>query len=255
MSASSFTLRLLVALGIFLPFCAHADTAGDLPPPVEIELLDTGDDAELLTDGASPSAATAIVVVKQVLVGNEVVQDGIQGLALLQGSFNDGRGLFGVNQDAGNFNNQANAVAFVFGDGETFSQLLALSIEIEHHDNVVISNNSTQEVHIEGSFNGTKGIVGVNQTAGSGNSQINAMAVGVGVMLGEDAIVLHDTDLEGVLGDDDGPGNDPPSEIPTSVDSFQGFEGIAQVSQANGNLNRVQNALTVSVFGVEGPLP
>jgi hypothetical protein len=247
MRSSALSLLFLLVSGIFFPCSVHADTTG-----VDIEII--SDDTDILADGHA-AAGAAILMVKQVLVGNQVVQDGIHGLALIQDSFNHGAGIFGVNQDAGNFNNQANAVAIVIGNGETSAQLLSLSIEVEQHDNVVISSNSTQQARIEGSFNGMTGIVGVNQTAGSGNNQINAMAVGVGVLLGQDAIVLHDTDLDVMTGDDDGPGDQPPPETPTIVDSFQGFRGIAQVSQANGNLNQVQNTLTISVFGVAGAQP
>jgi hypothetical protein len=66
--------------------------------------------------------------------------------------------------------------------------------------------------------------------------------------------VLHDIDLETVTSDEE-PSGEPEPVHPTIVDSFQGFRGVAQVSQANGNLNTVQNVVSVSVIAVGGAQP
>jgi hypothetical protein len=246
---------LLAALGSYLPISAHAEDVPPEPAPfVEIHLLSTGEDAAALADGDAVVTAPAIVAVNQVLVGNRVVEDGIHSLTQIQDSFNDNTGIFGINQDAGNFSNQANVVAFVVGSGEPLARVLPVSIDVEKRDNVVISSNSTHEERIDTSFNGTTGITGVNQSAGSGNNQINAVAIGVGVMLGTDVTVLNDTDLQAVTSDEESSGGPEPVH-PTIVDSFQGYRGIAQVSQANGNLNEVRNVLSVSVIALGGAQP
>jgi hypothetical protein len=258
MNPSTLLLAVLVSC---CAISAHAEGGPSEPAPavepapvIEIDLLGTGEDAAALADGNGAGAAAAIIAVKQVLVGNRLVQDGIHGLTEIQNSFNDNTGILVVNQDAGNFNNQANVVAFVMGSGESVAQVLSLSIEVEKRDNVVISSNSQHDARIDTSFNHTTGIVGVNQSAGSGNNQINAVAVGVGVVLGADAIVLQDTDLDTVMSDEE-PSGGPDSGHPSVVDSFQGFRGVAQVSQANGNLNAVRNVVSVSVTVVGGAQP
>lgn len=246
---------LLAALGTCLAFSAQAqDDPSEPAPLVEVQLLSTGEDAAALADADTGGAASAVVVVTQVLVGNHVVEDGVNSLTRIQDSFNDNNGIFVINQDAGNFNNQANVVSFVMGSGDPVTQVLSLSIDVEKRDNVVLSTNSTHTEQIDTSFNGTTGIVAVNQSAGSGNNQINAVAIGVGVMLGTDATVLQDTDLETVTSDD-GPSGDPEPVPPAIVDSFQGYRGIAQVSQANGNLNTLRNLVTVSLIAVGGAQP
>jgi hypothetical protein len=254
MKPSSRSRLLLVGLASALPLLAQAQGASEPPGGIEFGLLSTGEEAEALAVGSGEGASTAIVALKQVLVGNSVVQQGIHGLTEIRDSFNGNAGIFGVNQDAGNFNNQANVVAFVMGRGDPIGQVLSVSIDVEKHDNVVVTNGSTHQERIVGSFNGSTGIVGVNQSAGSANNQVNAVAVGVGVMLGTEATVLHSTDLE-TLTTEDEPTEDPRPLRPGIVDSFQGYRGIAQVSQASGNQNVVRNVVSVSIVGAGGAQP
>jgi len=243
---SALLLLALFATPGLLPASAHADR----PPFVDVDLGSSDDAAALVGDGA----ASAIIVVKQVLVNSTIIQDGVNSLAVIQDSFNGNTGVFGVNQDAGNLNNQANVVAFVVGGGNVAAQNLSISIDVEEHDNVVLSTNSTTQEIIDGSFIGTTGIVGVNQSAGNGNNQINAFAMGMGVLLGTDAIVLNDIDLEVVTTDEE-PDVEPDYVPPAIVDSFQDFRGVAQVTQASGNLNSVRNVLSVSVLSVGAAQP
>ena len=251
MASSSPMLLLFAATGILFSSAADAqEPSPESAAVVAFDILGTGDDAALLADGDANYGA-AIVAVKQVLVGNHVVQDGINSLAVIQGSFNGGAGIFGVNQDAGNFNNQANVVAFVMGRGEPVERVLPVWVAVEKHGNVVVSSNSTHHERIEGSFNDVTGIVGVNQSAGSANNQINAIAIGVGVILGTDAIALQDNELDSATAEEVPLESSTPGS-PSVVNSFRGFQGIAQVSQANGNQNSVQNVLSVSVVPVVG---
>ena len=74
-------------------------------------------------------------------------------------------------------------------------------------------------------------------------------------MLGIDATALHDTDLAAVTSEEEPGGPEPESVNPTITDSFQGFRGIAQVTQASGNLNSLRNVLSVSVISVAGAQP
>jgi hypothetical protein len=97
-------------------------------------------------------------------------------LASITDSINDNEGIIGVNQNAGNMNNQTNGVAAAVGLGAVF----ALS---EADLGQVNSNNKVEEVAtvkrsiIDGSINGNSGIVNVNQSSGNMNNQGNVVSL------------------------------------------------------------------------------
>lgn len=254
MKPSCRSFPILLGLVCALPLLARGQGASEPPGGIDFGLLSTGEEAEALVEGGDGGSGTAIVAVNQVLVGNTVVQQGIHGLTEIRDSFNGTTGIVGVNQDAGNFNNQANVVAFVMGSGDPVGQVLSVSIDVEKRDNAIADGGSIHEERIVGSFNGSNGIVGVNQSAGSANNQINAVAVGVGVMLGTEATVLHTTDLETVTTEEEATEEATPIR-PGILGSFQGYQGIAQVSQASGDQNVVRNVVSVSIIGAGGVQP
>lgn len=251
MNLQTLTLTLL-ALAVLLPVGAMAEPpegADGSSGSEGLPFLDLGgvDDAIALS-----GATGGIVIAHQSIGGTAVDEVGVHRATSIENSFNQGHGVFGVNQDAGNFSNQGNVVAIALGQGDGVEQMLSVSVEQERTDNLVVSAASTSELRIAGSFNDMTGIVGVNQSAGHANNQINVALVGVGLSVGTDALVVDDHDLQ----DERGSGEDllpqAPSEGPTLTDSFQNFRGIAQVSQVNGSLNDVRNVLSVSITHAAG---
>ncbi len=96
--------------------------------------------------------------------------------ATITGSINGNTGIVGVNQNAGNMNNQTNAVAVAVG----FGAFVALA---EADLGQVNSGNRVEEVAtvkldlIENSINGNAGIVSVNQSSGNMNNQAATVSV------------------------------------------------------------------------------
>ncbi len=94
------------------------------------------------------------------------------------GSINRNSGIVGVNQNAGNMNNQTNAVALAVG----LNAFVALS---EADLGQFNSGNEVEEVAtfkfdlIQNSITGNAGIVGVNQSSGNMNNQASAVSMAV----------------------------------------------------------------------------
>jgi len=96
--------------------------------------------------------------------------------ATITGSINSNSGVVGVNQNAGNMNNQANLVALSVGLGSQFALSEAALGQVN-------SNNRVTEVQtvkfgrITDSISNNSGIVGVNQSVGNMNNQASAVSV------------------------------------------------------------------------------
>jgi hypothetical protein len=95
--------------------------------------------------------------------------------ATVYNSVNDNSGVINFNENAGNVNNQTNAVAFGIG----FGAKLALA---EDALGQVVSGNSVNEVEtvkidlVEMSMNGNSGVVGGNVSVGNMNNQANKIS-------------------------------------------------------------------------------
>jgi hypothetical protein len=96
--------------------------------------------------------------------------------ATITGSINGNAGVVGVNQNAGNMNNQANLVALAVGLGSEFA-LSEASLGQVNRSNTVIEVQTVKFGRIEGSINNNSGIVGVNQSVGNMNNQASAVSV------------------------------------------------------------------------------
>jgi hypothetical protein len=175
----------------------------------------------------------------------------------IDGCFNHFVGIAQVNQSAGSGNNQANAVAaavtqFNERREEAVGKSLAfidVDQEAEHND-VRTGYRSEYKDRIEGSFNRMEGIAQVNQAAGFGNNQSNAVAIAANV--GTDgAKAIADTDLE-----QQNSHNDVHISARTSISakmegSFNHGVGVAQVNQSPGSLNNQSNSVSISYAGFE----
>jgi hypothetical protein len=96
--------------------------------------------------------------------------------ANITGSINNNRGVVGVNQNAGNMNNQANLVALSVGLGSEFALSEAALGQI-NRDNRVTEVQTVKFDLIQNSINGNSGIIGVNQSVGNMNNQASAVSV------------------------------------------------------------------------------
>jgi hypothetical protein len=203
---------------------------------------------------AISSAISGDALVNQTLIGNRLEERDVVSTSIMHGSFVDGRGILSVNQASGNINNQANVrvLAIALGEGVLYDLYdLSLATSMRSIGNTVISVGGEYENRISHSFGGAAGIVGVNQSAGSLNQQVNVLVLGLGVALGPDVVALGDQDLGGTIAENSVSSGGHRSDYIT--DSFTGFRGIAQVNQSSGDLNIVGNSLGFSFIRVNVP--
>lgn len=95
--------------------------------------------------------------------------------ASIIGSVNSNAGIIGVNQNAGNMNNQTNAVALAVGIG---SQVALAESELGQVNtgNTVVEVATVKLDRITDSVNLNTGIIGVNQSSGNMNNQASAIS-------------------------------------------------------------------------------
>jgi hypothetical protein len=95
--------------------------------------------------------------------------------ATILNSINTNSGIVGVNQNAGNNNNQANgvAVAVVFG---SHVALADADLGQYNADNQIVSFETMHTDTVQDSINGNSGITTVNQTTGANNNQGSAIS-------------------------------------------------------------------------------
>lgn len=226
-------LVLLIILGGSRVYAAHA---GDATAAVSgIEGVE-----------AISSALSGEVMVNQTLVGNHLEERDVISRSIVQDTFVDGRGILSVNQASGHINNQANVRVLAFADGEGLVYDLSLATSARSIKNTVIAYGGEREDRISNSFGGGSGIVGVNQSAGNLNQQVNVVVLGIGIALGPEVVALADADLGETIAGNSVSSNGSGNRADIITDSFTGFRGIAQVSQSAGDSNTMGNTLGLS---------
>jgi hypothetical protein len=95
--------------------------------------------------------------------------------ATITGSINSNSGIVGVNQNAGNMNNQTNAVALAVGAG-AFVALSEADLGQFNSGNTIEEVATVKLDLIQDSITGNAGIVGVNQSSGNMNNQAAAVS-------------------------------------------------------------------------------
>lgn len=86
-------------------------------------------------------------------------------------SVNGNRGITQVNQNAGNWSNQANALALALGDDGAILALSDAFLGQENTDNRVTAFTTVKTSIITGSVNSNTGVTSVNQNSGNMNNQ------------------------------------------------------------------------------------
>jgi len=165
-------------------------------------------------------------------------------------SGNSTQGIVELNQDAGDFNNQGNAVAIAVTSGDHSAALATIILDSEQAGASSSAPPIVQTNAIDSSFNGASGIAQVNQATGQGNVELNAVAIA----FAPDAVfspALTDVELKGVSGQvaNGGGSSAAPGSNNTMNNSFNNFRGIAQVAQVAGDSNVVINVVAVAVGG------
>jgi hypothetical protein len=120
------------------------------------------------------TATTTVAVTEEIFEYNERTADVLD-------SINDNSGVVGVNQSPGNMNNQANmsAMAVIAGDKQLV-EANGFAVQASLF-NRIFGDRSVNTNTISGSISNNNGIVGVNQSSGNINNQLNSAALAAGL--------------------------------------------------------------------------
>lgn len=184
--------------------------------------------------------------------------------AVITGSINDNTGIVGVNQDAFNFNNQANVVSIAVALEETPDPLnplpalanaqadatqLNIFNEVSAVESVYINPNhpdlglNIQKTDlIDSSIAGNKGIVGVNQSVGNINNQANQVSLAVATNAW---VALSEADL-GQINAANQVLEFGTVKIDSINNSVNNNTGIVGVNQSAGNMNNQMNMVSIA---------
>jgi hypothetical protein len=182
---------------------------------------------------------------------------------IIWNSINDNSGIVGVNQATGNMNNQGNVVSLAITDGATkvdsdfvdghyffkggFAEAQA-SADQRNKLNLVYEDRSDLKLDlIKDSINHNKGIVGVNQSVGNMNNQLNQVALAAN---GYALVALAETDL-GQLNAVNVVETSYGFKIDTICNSINYNKGIVGVNQSAGNMNNQANVVSIAATGFQ----
>lgn len=161
-------------------------------------------------------------------------------------ALSDSSGVVGVNVAAGDTNAQLNATAISLGK-------LGSGAQISSMQQVTLSSVPKGVVGravIDGSaFSHSSGAISVNQAAGMGNAQANAIAISVGIPVKSvsDAALAQSATLPMLKGPRGSRGI---PETSIGASAFNGARGIVQVNQSAGIGNATANAVALQIEGV-----
>ncbi|WP_447749898.1 adhesin [Pseudomonas nicosulfuronedens] len=167
--------------------------------------------------------------------------------SVIDGTGRDYQGNLGVNQAAGNQNQQSNARALANGTGAHASTHQNQQLQLIDPDASLDASASIKGNSFQGS-----GVVGVNQGAGLGNQQINALRISTSNTASNpqslDDSVLAQT--VAVTRNSGSPVAMPGQRIVNTDDqAFAGSVGVVQVNQSAGVGNQSYNNLSIRVAG------
>lgn len=153
------------------------------------------------------------------------------------------KGNLSINQAAGDQQQQANARAIAIGhDAQATTRIIqrtdtAASRAIDA--NASIGGNA---------FSNGSGVLGVNQSAGAGTQQANAVRISISAVPQsiDDSVLLQQNVALSNSSDptDHAPGS---RQVSTSDQAFTGSRGVVQLNQSAGVGNRMANTLSVRV--------
>lgn len=162
-------------------------------------------------------------------------------------SFANASGVISVNEAAGTANQQNNARSVAVNPG---GAAVARTISLQsRNDYAVPPAQAVTEIGAH-AFANLSGIAGINQVSGSGNRQVNGVALAIGIkgkVIADNVLADSHPDAAGLVGTE----QSQPGSRTMSVDhtAFQGAHGIVQLNQTGGVGNSSSNsfALRLSV--------
>jgi len=172
----------------------------------------------------------------------------------IQSVFENVSGLSRVNVTAGSGNLQQNSSAIAILDDSSLNAVAKVK-NTQLTDNPASKNPQLMSAEIaSGAFNGARGITSVNQSAGTDNAQLNAMAIAVGGARPFAIVEMNESQLLGEsqpagfsLADQAGNTAQVNAATGLSKSAFNGARGVIQINQAAGIGNLTSNSFTMSV--------
>lgn len=163
-------------------------------------------------------------------------------------AFAGSSGAVRINQAAGDLNLQANLQGLAVG------RQAAVQLGVLQRSETVYADAPRQAaVAIAGAaLSGANGLYAINQVAGSGNAQFNAVAATLaqlGIEEAGDAAMAADAAIP--AGGTPSPLGQPGSlrKAEVAASAMQGFRGVMQLNQIAGSGNATGNRLEISVHG------
>jgi hypothetical protein len=258
------TFQLFAGAGVALslavaPAAAQTVTSTYVPVSTVVEegfqWTVTGiEEVESLATWSPGGMAVADGAISQGIVNSQVVERANDQSATIVDSGIGNAGMVNINQETGALNNQANLVGVAVVEGGAPAQLSMIYGAMTLTGNAVTTGGA-REARIAGSFGTTAGIVTVNQAAGNMNQQLNALAILMSMSAGPDIVVVSDAalGLVGTQADNALVESAPGPKLAEVTQSFAGFQGLAMVNQAAGEMNRMGAMFTVSVSVMNVP--
>ena len=159
---------------------------------------------------------------------------------------------------SGDNNLQQNSAAIAVANNGGFSASIVSPSQQNHFNSASQDTGHGQPLKgeiLSGAFAEGVGIVMVNQSSGSGNSQLNGASIAVGAPGSFAAVELGDMELASQISAMDidsqnqlgGGQEEGIMEAVLADDAFRNAQGIVQINQVVGNGNQTVNALSMSL--------
>lgn len=158
------------------------------------------------------------------------------------------RGAVRINQAAGDLNLQANLQGLAVGQQ---ASVHLGGVQRSEDDHATSPLQATVAI-ADAALSGANGLYAINQVAGSGNAQFNAVAASLarfGIQEADDAAMATGSAIP--AGGTPSPLGQPGSlrKAEVAASAMQGFRGVMQLNQIAGSRNETGNMLEISVHG------
>lgn len=163
-------------------------------------------------------------------------------------AFSGSGGAVRINQAAGDLNLQSNLQGMAVGQ----QALVQIEVWQRHAGDSATAPLRATVAIADGAFTDANGLYSINQVAGSGNAQFNAVTATLarlGIQEADDAAMATDAAM---------PAGGAPSPLgqsgalrkaEVSASAMHGFRGVLQLNQIAGSGNETGNRLEISVHG------
>lgn len=175
--------------------------------------------------------------------GTALAASPVQDNANLENSVQNYKGNLSINQAAGDQQQQTNTRAIAIGHEAQASTHVIQRIDAPY------SRALDANASISGSsFSNGSGVLGINQSAGAGTQQANAVRIGISAVPQsiDDSTLLQQNVA---LSNSSDPTGQPSGsrQVSTSDQAFGNSRGVVQLNQSAGVGNRMANTLSVRV--------